>query len=446
MANIDRIVNIQIALNTAGISKKGFGSMLVAGYHLNSLNRVDIIQSVDDLLNMGFEVTDPIYKAVSAALSQNPRAEQVKLGRLSVKGAQVAITADNNTKYVIEALHSDPSTHEVVTEKFEYDHTEGDASAIATALAEKITGDFVSADAAGDKIQLTITGDVQLRLSDNMTLTCTPSSEDIADEMAKIRAEDADFYGVILASRDKDKIMAMAEYVETQTMLFGTGKAEAGAALASVSNDLASMLAQKQYSRTFVFPTMDDSEYKEAAEMSRCFAIAPGGETWALKTLNGVSTDGWTETEAQAIFKKNANTYEKVRNVAVTQNGKVASGEWIDVIRFRDWLQEELATDIFTLLKNEDKIPYGDAGIAMVENTVRRVLERGQSHGGISPTEYDADGKLNPGFVISVPLAADISANDKASRILRDVKFTARLAGAIHAVKVTGSFTYQNLA
>lgn len=445
MANIDRIVNIQIALNTAGISKKGFGSMLVAGYHLNSLNRVDIIQSVDDLLNMGFEVTDPIYKAISAALSQNPRAEQVKLGRLSVKGAQVAITAENNTKYVIEALHLNPSTHEVVTEKFEYDHTEGDASAIATALAEKITGDFVSADAAGDKIQLTITGDVQLKLSDNMTLTCTPSSEDIADEMAKIRAEDADFYGVILASRDKDKIMAMAEYVETQTMLFGTGKAEAGAALASVSNDLASMLAQKQYSRTFVFPTMDDSEYKEAAEMSRCFAIAPGGETWALKTLNGVSTDGWTETEAQAIFKKNANTYEKVRNVAVTQNGKVASGEWIDVIRFRDWLQEELATDIFTLLKNEDKIPYGDAGIAMVENIVRRVLERGQSRGGISPTEYDADGNENPGFVISVPLSSDISATDKASRILRDVKFTARLAGAIHVVKVTGAFTYKNL-
>ena len=39
----------------------------------------------------------------------------------------------------------------------------------------------------------------------------------------------------------------------------------------------------------------------------------------------------------------------------------------------------------------------------------------------------------------------NISANTKAQRLLEDVKFTARLAGAIHVVEIAGSFTYENL-
>ena len=73
------------------------------------------------------------------------------------------------------------------------------------------------------------------------------------------------------------------------------------------------------------------------------------------------------------------------------------------------------------------------------------MLSLGQRRGGIAPTEYDEDGNKNLGYVIEVPLASQISANVKASRVLPDVKFTARLAGAIHAVEIKGSLTYENL-
>ena len=179
--------------------------------------------------------------------------------------------------------------------------------------------------------------------------------------------------------------------------------------------------------------------------MARCFAIEPGGETWANKKLAGVTADHLTETQYNAITKKNGNTFEKFRNVSITQNGKVAAGEWIDVIRFRDWLQEEIRTNEFYLLINTDKVHYTDAGIAAVESVLRKALEDGQARGGIAPTEYDADGNKNLGFTIDVPLASSITANQKASRVLKDLKFTARLAGAIHAIKITGSFTYDNL-
>jgi hypothetical protein len=179
--------------------------------------------------------------------------------------------------------------------------------------------------------------------------------------------------------------------------------------------------------------------------MARCFAIQPGGETWANKKLAGVTADGLTEGQYKAITKKNGNTFERFRNVSITQNGKVAAGEWIDVIRFRDWLQEEITVNVFNALVNRDKVPYTDEGIAIIEAQVRQALELGVTRGGIAPDEYDEDGNTNYGYTISVPLAANISANQKASRVLNDVEFTARLAGAIHVVNITGSLTYENL-
>ena len=63
----------------------------------------------------------------------------------------------------------------------------------------------------------------------------------------------------------------------------------------------------------------------------------------------------------------------------------------------------------------------------------------------LPPVEYDENGDKNLGYTVTVPLASNISANQKASRILTDVYFTARLAGAIHVVEIRGQLTYENL-
>ena len=137
--------------------------------------------------------------------------------------------------------------------------------------------------------------------------------------------------------------------------------------------------------------------------------------------------------------------FENFRNVAITQNGKTSAGEWIDVIRFRDWLQEEIMVNVFNVLINRDKIPFTDGGIGIIEAQINSALKLGQQRGGITPDEYVEDGNINKGYVINVPLASNISANTKAQRLLEDVTFTARLAGAIHAINISGSLTYENL-
>lgn len=101
--------------------------------------------------------------------------------------------------------------------------------------------------------------------------------------------------------------------------------------------------------------------------------------------------------------------------------------------------------NVFNVLINRDKIPFTDGGIGIIEAQINSALKLGQQRGGITPDEYDEDGNINKGYVINVPLASNISANTKAQRLLEDVTFTAHLAGAIHAINISGSLTYENL-
>lgn len=450
MANIDRIANVSISLNTTGVSKHGFSQGLIVGAHAHSLARVETYTSVDDMTADGYSTTDPLFLAASAYLGQTPRPASVKIGRRKCDTALAEVsTLTAQGEYTLAVLTKDESGN-VNKKSYSFTNSSGDKSAVLSGLATQITQDKSAAvTAVAISERLTLTGkssDFAVQASSNLNVIAGTVTETIPQTMAAVRASDDDFYGIILASRDAADVLTMAAYVETQEKLFVTATAEAGAIDADVTTDVGYKLQEKNYYRTAAFyHALAATEYADAAVMARCFAIEPGGETWTNKKLAAVTADGLTETQYNAATKKNLNTFEKFRNVSITQNGKVAAGEWIDVIRFRDWLVEEIRTNVFYLLINNDKIPYTDAGIAMIESVVRKALEDGQDAGGIAPTEYDEDGNTNAGYEIEVPTAADITPNQKASRVLEGIKFTARLTGAIHVVKISGGFTYSNL-
>ena len=451
MGDISRIVKVDISLNTTGLSVEGFNTMLIVGAHANSLARVETYTQASDMIGAGFSDTDPVYLAAVDAFSQTPRPAQVKIGRR--QAASVAVTVASLTSagvYKLTVSHLDDNSN-VVEKVYSYTNTGGTAGDILTRLKEQISADsatVVTAAVSENTLTLTTTGGgaFAVATSANMAQSVASVTETIPQTMAAIQSYDNDWYGWVLASRDSADILAAANWTESVRKLFGTAIAEAGAYNPESTTDTGYLLYNGNYYRTFWFYHKDAaSDFPEAAVMARCFAILPGGETWANKKLAGVTTDPLTETQYNAITKKNGNTFERFRNISITQNGKVAAGEWIDVIRFRDWLQEEITVNVFNALVNSDKIPYTDEGIAIIEAQIRQALELGTRRGGIAPIEYDEDGNENYGYTISVPLSSSISANQKATRVLQDVSFTARLAGAIHVVEITGSLTYENL-
>lgn len=253
------------------------------------------------------------------------------------------------------------------------------------------------------------------------------------------------WYAVCPAYTDKSTLEKIGSWVDSQTKICGYSVVE-------VPEDGETPICDKSLRCYGIFAKQSweqnvesipkDNLYINVAWTAKCLNYQSGSETWALKTLVGMQPASLTSTQMRKLENLNLNYYTACADRDITLDGKVTYGEWIDVIRFRDWLQNDMQKAIFSLLLKNPKVPYTDKGIALVKSEMIASLKRGQQNGGIADTEYDDDGNEIPGFVVTVPRAANITDSQKKSRKLTDCKFRARLAGAIHAVDINGTLAY----
>ncbi|KUE88886.1 hypothetical protein ASL20_09680 [Cupriavidus necator] len=452
MANLDRIVNVVITLNTTAIREQSFSDLLAIGPHAVSLTRLLVVTGADQLLEMGMSEADPLYKAVRDVFKQIPTVSQCFVGRQQVDDVDVIVTKASESTYAATLQWRD-AAGAVQQGTAVYEGKPADTAAtIAQALSAAIAAIDAPVTVVAYANQLTISSNVageafSVKVRGNLTQGLPTSTESLTEALAACRREDDGWYGVALTSREEADVLGAAEWVESNAKLLGVGVAQPGVIDSGIDTDIASKLQQKQYFRTHVwYHARAAEEWLEAAVAGNRFTFYPGGETWANVRLAGITYDNLGEGEARAAHNKNANTFEPFRNFAITQKGKVAAGEWIDVIRFRDWLGEQIKVNVVSALvnlkNNKGKVPYTDGGIEIVTTAMRQVLDLGVSRGGIAPEEVDDELRVIPSYTISAPRAANVPFNDKANRVLNDIAFTARLAGAIHAVNIKGTLTY----
>ncbi len=241
------------------------------------------------------------------------------------------------------------------------------------------------------------------------------------------------WYGLALAGADTVDYDEVAYIIESAEKLF---------AFSVQAKELPLPLSRTDYLRTAVIYSESADEYAHVAWLTECFSYAPGSETWAYKMLSGVKAAELTTREMGKFDEANVNYYISCANKDITLQGKVVGGEWIDVIRFRDWLKNEMQIRIFSLFVKYPKIPYLDSGITLVENQMRAALQNGQEAGGIAMTEFDENEEPVEGFTVTVPKAASLSSAERASRKLCNCRYTARLAGAIHMVEIQGNLVF----
>ena len=243
------------------------------------------------------------------------------------------------------------------------------------------------------------------------------------------------WYVALAAGIPEEDLEDMAEWTEAREKMFGYAYA-----------DPADNPVTNTYYRTFGICYGDDAgsgdPYKHVAMAVRFLSYDAGSETWVNKSLASVSMSKFTDTEIDTIDKDPASYYIQVGDTGLVKGGKVRAGEWIDVIRFRDWLKNDMQLRILNLLVKRPKVPYTDKGIGLVRNQMIASLKEGTRRGGIAEDQYNSDDELIPGFTTSVPLAADLSDTQRKSRTLEDCTFSAILAGAIHVVNVNGSLVY----
>lgn len=423
MAKLDRLVNLNISLNTTAIATESFSDMMIVGTHAASTARMAAITSAGELLDMGLSASDPIYKAALAAFSQTPTLAKVYIGRRSA--SKITLSGEQITAKITL------SSGEVLD-------IDGTAAQGAAALPASL-----KASASGDTLTLAAAADIAVKPSKGtMALTATESYTDALNEIIKAGGS---WYGLVVADRTESVVLEVAAWAEANVKLFGTATDDVKVLNGAVRTDIAAKLMDRQYFRTFVvFDREAATEFNEAALMAKCFTFYPGGETWANKRLASITADRLAEGEYIAASGKNCTTFEMFKSFALTQGGKTAAGEWIDVIRFRDWLHNEMQADVaFALINGDGKIPYTDEGITILANAMQKSLQLGVRRGGIAPEELDENDKVIPSYIIKKPKAAQISPNNKASRVLNDLGGSARLAGAIHVVNIKFSLGYE---
>lgn len=427
--SIKEIVNVIITRQTTAVSRAGFGTLLILDPHVNWVERTRTYSSASALLDDGFESTDPAYIAALSAFSQTPSPTQIKIGRQQVDSVGVSIdTVVDSTDYTCTINGIDFTVNSGVA---------ATAASIALLLvtainlgSEPITatddvdGTYtLAADVSGVAYTVAVSG-VNLSVEKPLTPLGT-----VTDDLAAVELADSEWYALVMTSRLEADVLLAAAWVEAEIKIYISSSLDADILSAGSTTDIAYLLNASAYERSAVLFSNDTAKFPEAAWFGKQLPTDAGSTTWMFKTLSGIAFDDLSDTESQAARAKEANTYEKIGGVNMTQEGTMASGEYIDTIRGVDQLQATMTENIFSLLVNQPKVPFTDAGIASVESAVKAALTASQDSGFLA---------LDPPYVVTVPLAAAVSALDKIDRFLPDVEFSATLAGAIHKTQVNG--------
>lgn len=257
------------------------------------------------------------------------------------------------------------------------------------------------------------------------------NSEAIAETLNRA-IETPGWYGFALCGDNASNYVNAATWADANNKLFGF-------TVKGTTNTVGTSFAYAFGFGSKLYETHPNNKYTHIALMCKAMRNVAGSETWAYKTLSGIEPENFTSTEIETIKASGLNCFVRCAGKNITLDGKTVSGEWIDVIRFRDWLLNDMQKRIYNALIGNNKVPYTSAGITLIENQMLASLKQGQENGGIAETEYDENGEAILGFTTSVPKAGSVSDVDRASRVLKNCKFTARLAGAIHVVEVNGT-------
>lgn len=430
MSVIADIVSVTIQAASAKVSQVGFGLPLIVSHTAGWSERVREYSSINGVVS-DFATSTPEYKAAAALFGQTPRPPKVLIGRAALAPTQ---------RFRLTPVVLNSYTYKVTINGTQVSFT-SDASATAT---EIIAGLKAAIDALG----LAITTSDQttyLRILANAAggwfnvqcddLANLPVLQDHADpgiatDLAAIFLERSDWYAFGTLYNSAALVEAAAAWALTNERLYAAQTVDGVVANtpSSGTDDVAEYLANAANGYVFLIWKKAVGDFADFAWLGRCLPLRPGTETWKFKALAGVQSDTFTETQRGYLRSKKCNFYEPTAGSPMTEEGYTSAGSFIDFVRWVDFFTSEVQAGIAEDLLNNDKIPFTDLGIGMINARLRGVLKAEENAGA-----------LDAGWDTTVPLAADVSSSDKTARLLTGVEFSATYSGAIHKVEITGN-------
>jgi hypothetical protein len=436
---LSQYVHLNIAVGTAAPTAQGFGTLLIlsngSAFPTSEVRTYRTFSQVAE----DFDSHEFPYQAALAAFSQNPRPESIKVALLPTPSApqNLRISLDN-------ILSGSVITGSLVSPQGAVTTILADAGVNTAATALNLS----NAIGAVTGISASASSNVVTTVADNdgemWHFTCglngisiydSSPDFDYDDHLDEVQNVDGAFYAIAIDNNSAKNIDKVARWAAGNRKLafFSpqfTRPSEWGASLFTAGGDYTALLANEN---AVLLMTKDArTNAKEVAWSASQLVEDPGTITWAFKTLRGVGSDKWTATEENIITGDTVggNVYKPETGIDITFPGKTAGGEWIDVVHTVAWLQARIEERIFGLFANSRKVPYTDAGVASIAAEVKAQLSQAERRLVI-----------DSGWSVTTLPVSEQATSDRANRIVREITFTARLAGAVHEVFITGTIT-----
>lgn len=315
------------------------------------------------------------------------------------------------------------------------------------------TGEVEESGESGEEQYLYYTCNFSHTSGVEFTLSCweayEPTGKDMSEWMTEYLRSPQNYYvfvpSIQFSKADLLKVAQAVEAASVPKLAIFTYTGD-DALDSSEAEDLGSMLKELDLDRSMtVYEPLNSAGvvlYVGAAVLSGyatvSFTSARPSITMANKSLAGVTALDLTDAQYSVLQSKNYNFYTKTTDIDTNMfiDTRMASGQFFDTIQAADWLAYDMKYKLVNLVQNRDKIPFTEDGLAMIKQTLSETCVEALN-AGIIGSGYDQDNVyIENGYVISMPELSSIPKADKAKRILRDVKVTFLLAGAVQVINV----------
>lgn len=283
----------------------------------------------------------------------------------------------------------------------------------------------------------------------NMTVSFE-STETAANVLAEILEEaEQDFYFLTSEDHTEEFVLQMAAEIEAtdssdypKQYHFSVQESDVLTPVADPAIDTLGKVQELGYARTAGrWHHNADTLFPEVWITGKMGQYTAGTSNWKFKIPQGIdaASDPVTGKNLSSgkqgyIKDRNASWFGVERGVTFNHGGKVASGEWLDVIRATDYMNDLIETRLLNLELNTSvngKISFTNPDKTLVANVVDSVLSQ------------CVDLKILTGYEpCSVP--DEVPFEDQANRILQGLNWTGYLAGAVNFIVVNGTLTYKD--
>lgn len=480
---ISRLIHVDVVLTPQAAQAQDLSTLLIIG----ASTVIDVVSRIRtyltlDAVTADFGTSAPEYFAALLWFEQNPQPRQLKIGRWastpsagqlfggSLSAASKNINtwrAINNGAFIVSVNGVPQPVNGIDTSAV--NNLNGVATAInnvlvgATCVYNAVYGrfEFTSvAVGAGSAVSFLSTGaatDISgLLFGQNSQGGYVADGIDAQSAVTTVALFDQLFgqtwYGVTVLGCTDDDHLADAAYIEgsNNKHIYGVSTMEAGCISPVDQTNIAYLLTQLKYKRSFV-QYSSQNMYAVCSALGRALTVDYNGNNTVIdlmyKQEPGIVAENLTETQLEAAEGNNANVFVAFNNgTAIIDLGNVCSGDPLDIITGTDWLAVEIMNEVFNLLyTSPTKIPQTDAGEHLIVTTIEAVCSQGVTNGLLAPGVWKSGGFgilkqndfLPKGFYVYAPSVATQTQADREARKSVPIQVAVKLAGAVRTVDIT---------